>query len=937
MAGPLDEPQQEVDPNTGRIIVIPATTPPTNAEVPLTQSDGWYDAGLDAPDRTLEQTQSVQYDNYDPYVFNGQSTIPEASYGDGDPYFLDGKSTIPPSPPLGDVALSAPDDKGAKNSVNALSSSGAGTTYSTTSSTIVNPTPNPLDQYETYTYTASVYLLSPKQYEQLVTTKQKNVSGYQLLFQTGGADATSKEVRNPWFTDDFYIDHITLENLFPGKATRAAHMVTSLKFTVVEPANITLLDRLYAAVQDHVAKGGSGAINYASVTYLMVIRFYGYDQAGNLVKATANAEVSGRSGAVIEKFIPFTINSVSWGVSNKLVSYDFDCTPTSQIVSLTTNRGTVPYDIEFSATSVKDFLSGSQKFGSTNADPENPGSATTATTGATPTYADYDIPVAAGPVAATYADYDIPVAPAPSKASTAPTKKQSSTSGLMQALNEYQKEMVKQGKYKFPDEYYIEFLDPEIASATLVLPGTDKNKAATPMAQPSSQNPKTLVNQPQTDHSIRNIPITAGQQVVQIIELAIRNSSYILNQANSIKNEEKGVEEPSTSANQAKPLDWFLITTEAVQKADQYDTERNDYAYKITYRVSRYKIPNFDSRYFGLSKFPGVHKSYKYWFTGDNIAVLDYQANFNALYTQTITGDNPKNPGQYDIRKKITSSMRDLIRYNVFASSSESKIGAKNQGNEIGANASEYLYDIANLGECRLRIIGDPAWIQQGSVFAGLPTGGAFLPDGSINFDASQVFFEIAWQRPEDYSLSTGIADPYGRTQQKTGDRAPIQSFVYLTTQVINEFKGGRFEQTLIGSIYPFEIPAGTNAAPTAPKKGAADAGAGAGRSTAEYAAIDPRRLDLRSGQSATPAVQNPLSKVKGVIPTPGASETPISTDAGTYTDYDMPTVAPAPPAEPITSNGEATVADFYYEPPAKLGEDNNPTDTPPQEMYWEP
>lgn len=922
MAGPLDEPQQEVDPNTGRVIVIPNTTAPTNAEVPLTQSDGWYDAGLDAPDRTLEQTQSIQYD--DPYVLNGQSTIPEATYGGDDPYVFNGQSTIPPSMPLENVAVSAPDD-GGKNIVITALNNGA-SSYSTTSTTIINPTPNPLDQYESYTYNASVYLLSPKQYEQLVITKQKNISGYQLLFQTGGATATNKEIRNPWFTEDFYIDHITLENVFPGKATRAAHMVTSLKFTVVEPSNITLLDRLYAAVQDHVAKGGSGAINYASVTYLMVIRFYGYDQAGNLVKATANPEVSGRAGAVIEKFIPFSINSVSWGVSNKLVSYDFDCTPTGQIIGLTTNRGTVPYDIEFSASSVKDFLSGSQKFGTVGADSANPGGTTTASAVAT-TYADFDIPVGTST--------DTQTATAPSKASTAPNKKQPATSGLMQALNEYQQEMVKQGKYKFADEYYIEFLDPEIASATLVLPGTDKNKAATPMAQPSSQNPKTLVNQPQTDHSIRNIPITAGQQIVQIIELAIRNSSYILNQANSIKNEEKGIEEANTKANATKPLDWFLITTEAVQKADQYDTERNDYAYKITYRVSRYKVPNFDSRYFGLAQFPGVHKSYKYWFTGDNVAVLDYQANFNALYTQTITGDNPKNPGQNDIRKKVTSSMRDLMRYNVFAASTESKIGAKNQGNEIGANASEYLYDIANLGECRLRILGDPAWIQQGSVFAGLPTGGAFLPDGTINFDRSQVFFEIAWQRPEDYSLTTGLADPYSRTQQKTGDREPIQSFVYLTTQVINEFKGGKFEQTLIGSIYPFEIPSGTNAAPTAPKKGATDAGAG--RSASEYAAVDPRRLDLRSGQDVITAVQNSLSKVKGVVPTPGISETPISTDAGTYTDYDMPAVAPAPPAEPITSNGEATVADFYYEPPAKLGEDNGPTDTPPQEMYWEP
>lgn len=930
MAGPLDENQLEVDPTTGRIITLPETTSPTNAELPDTA--GWYDGVVDLPTRTLEQTQSTQYGNYDPYVMDGVSTIPAPDLGDGDPYFYNGQSTIPPQAPLENVALS-PTDDGTTNTSPTSTLGSAGASYSTESSSIINPTPNALDQYSSYTYNASVYLLSTKEYEQLILKKQKAISSYQLLFQTGGVNTDNKEIRNPWFTDDFYIDSVTVENLPPGKSTRAAHMVSSLKFTVIEPANITLLDRLYAAVQDHVAKGGSGAINYASVVYLMVIRFYGYDQAGNLVKATSNPDLTGKSGAVIEKYIPFLISGVNWSVSNKLVSYDFECAPIGQQIATSTNRGTIPYDVEFSASTVKDFLSGSNKFGTVGGDSANPGNNTTSVSNS-PTYADYDIPGASS--TPNYADYDIPAAAPPTNAGAAPNKKQTATSGLMEALNGYQQQMVKTGRQKFPDEYYIEFLDPAIASATIVLPGSDKNKAATPMAQPSTQNPKALVNQPQTDHSIRSIPITAGQQVVQVIELTIRNSSYILNQANAIKNEEKGIQEANTNANKNKPLDWFLITTEAIPKTDQYDPERNDYAYKITYRVSRYRIPNFDSRYFGLSTFPGVHKSYKYWFTGENIAVLDYQANFNALYTQTITGDNAKSPGQNDVRKKLTSSMRDLIRYTSFADSSESKIGAKNQGNEIGANASEYLYDLANLGECKIRILGDPAWIQQGSMVFGLPPGGGpFLPDGSVNFDRSQIFFEIAWQRPEDYSLTTGIADPYSRTQKTTGDRQPIQSFVYMLTRAISEFKGGRFEQVLEGSIYPFAKPDGTNTAPTAPKTGAASAGAG--RSSADYAAIDPRRLDLRSGQDNITAVQNPLSTVKGVIPTPESSENAIPNDAGTYADDNAPSVESAPPAGPITSNGEATVADFYYEAPSKLGEDNWPSSDPPQNISWDP
>ena len=49
------------------------------------------------------------------------------------------------------------------------------------------PQPNILDQYSSYTYSASVYLMSPIQYQRLLRSKKKNINGYNLLFQSGGA------------------------------------------------------------------------------------------------------------------------------------------------------------------------------------------------------------------------------------------------------------------------------------------------------------------------------------------------------------------------------------------------------------------------------------------------------------------------------------------------------------------------------------------------------------------------------------------------------------------------------------------------------------------------------------------------------------------------------------------------------------------------------
>ena len=241
----------------------------------------------------------------------------------------------------------------------------------------------------------------------------------------------------------------------------------------------------------------------------------------------------------------------------------------------------------------------------------------------------------------------------------------------------------------------------------------------------------------------------------------------------------------------------------------EYDEARNDFAYDITYIISKYEIPNFDSKYFPIGKFRGVHKSYPYWFTGQNTAVLDFTANFNAAYNMTISGGPDINSGVAELRKRLTSNTRDQMMYTYAARSQESNKGADAKGNEVGANAAEYLYAYSEPGGSKLRIIGDPAWIQQGSLCGGVTSAdlsdSPFSPDGTINFDSSQVLFEIAWQRPEDYNISTGLADPYARPGNTPG--TPQQTNTYQATKVSNEFRGGKFEQVITGVLYMIPIP----------------------------------------------------------------------------------------------------------------------------------
>lgn len=925
--GPTAQPQQEVNSN-GRVVVKPDTTTPSNAETPATTDTGSGDKNTNPSTTvTTEQSQAItpstgpvpilkvgQYDS------SGRKLSQEEIWGN------------PGKPVLKTGVAAASDDSGATTKVQQAKDLNQNFNAAET----ITPQPNILDNFYSYTYTASVYLMTPDQYQKLLASKKKSINGYQLLFQSGGApinvggargpqntgttgnqlynteaQATAAQAaaspdagRNPFFPDDFYIDSITIDNALPGKNTGAAHMVTGIKFTVVEPNGITLLDRLYQAVQDHVPKDGAGAINYTAVSYLMVIRWYGYDQDGNLRQA-GGVGPEGRSDptATAEKFIPFIIRKINWGVSNKLVSYEFDCAAVGQQIAGTTRRGTVPYDIQLTAGTVGDLLGSKITYSGATASASTPGKSTTTDASGRQTAA--TDPRVAGNATAT--------PQAAPNASAAPSDKKTITQGLMGAMNEFQADLVNRKIYQRADTYNIVWAKgaEKIRDAKIVLPGTTANKKSTAQAQAPDKNTQSLdPSKVAMDISTRNFSITAGQQILQAIDLAIRNSSYIADQALVVENED-GTTQVREQAKTNSVL-WYQISMSATQT--KYDTSRNDYAYDITFTISPYLLQNFDSKYFPTSKFKGVHKSYPYWFTGMNTAVLDFQQNFNSLYNITVTGSSPETSAAAQLRKKFTSSMRDMPYYTYSPRSSESSSGAELKGNEVAANAAEYLYSPSDMAKSKVRIIGDPAWIQQGSIFAGVsPTAfnySAFNPDGTINFDSQQVLFEISWQKPEDYDLGTGLADPYAKSG---GNRQPIQSNVYQATKVTSEFRQGRFEQTLEGTLYMFPIPSGKNTAPGAK----ANASSGANAATGVDANGNSVGLDVRdeSGQ---------LSKLKrnpetgelydpGTSARTGTSAQAASSQAAATKNSNATVQAPTSPSisgSPGSDNSSQTASD---------------------------
>ena len=616
---------------------------------------------------------------------------------------------------------------------------------------LVTPQDNILDQFSSYTYSFSLYLMTAESYSALLKSKQRTLAGSQLLIQSGGAPLAP--ARNQFFPLDYYIDDVEVTSICPGKGSGGAHNVTEMKFKITEPNGITLLKNLYAACDLYAdatstvpTETGAGAAqvrrntNYASQNYLMVIRFYGYDANGNLLTpSTIATTTSGSLGyertdsnAIVEKFIPFQLSAIKFRIANRLTEYYCETVAPQNIVATGQARGVIPYNIEMPATTLQNLLNGNARFTEQRAT-EGDGRENTKTTTGT----------------------------APDKATAAPDV--TLTQGLEQALNKYQQELQAKGVIEQPDIYKIVISHPELANGSIVPPGNN-DRSSKPSVQPTSGSQAKDADKVAVKNDARIVSATAGTSIVQFLDQVVQRSDYIFKQQTKIKAKDprtgKEVDVPQGGRDRA--FAWYRIGVQA-RPTGKFDKKRNDESYEITYEIAPYLVNQVKSDYFPNGRFRGVQKRYAYWFTGENTSIINFEQDFNYLYYITINGPTS---ASFD----GTSNYREVERRAFSPNSAQSNQGIKNNVFEPVANAADYLYSPGDQGRVNLTIIGDPAWIAQGEVWSGVrstqtqensddaqdPFSAPFLPDGTINYDAREVLFEVAWNTPADYDLGTG-------------------------------------------------------------------------------------------------------------------------------------------------------------------------------------
>ncbi len=196
--------------------------------------------------------------------------------------------------------------------------------------------PNPLDQYVNYTYGLTLFALSPTEYNSLGA--EGSESGKVLVVSAGRRGQGL--ARHSEFYEDFYFDGMKMTTLVGMNARSRSSNVIDIKFTIIEPYGISLLNRLLKVAED------VGAENWNEMPFLMQVDFYANNEDGSLVNP-----VPGQS-----KKIPMKLIECKVKVSTKGSEYQFAAVPYHHAAFLE-NAGSTPAFLEVTAKTVKDFFS----------------------------------------------------------------------------------------------------------------------------------------------------------------------------------------------------------------------------------------------------------------------------------------------------------------------------------------------------------------------------------------------------------------------------------------------------------------------------------------------------------------------------------------------------------------------------------------------------
>lgn len=680
----------------------------------------------------------------------------------------------------------------------------------------IRVSPNPLHAYATYTYSLSLHLLTPEAYNKLAVGEDWLPDAKTLIAGGGrwGTDKTNKNTftRAAQFKDDFYFDGLNLETVIGLNTQSKGANAIEFKFNIIEPYGFTLVNRLLELGIE------MNQPNYLTNPYVLQIDFFGNNDAGEPVHPCTDAE--GRS---LTKFLPCKIIEVQAKVGTAGATYVCRASPYNHTAFAET-VGVTPANFEVVANTVGNFFTNDiddaalvqqaqNRFKQTvDAQREQKTAEAVASTQKTSPEQKAKLEAQAKKIEAN---------------AKAPFQAKSYTG----AYNAYQQYLVLNKFCENP--VIIKFnIHPEIANSKIVLKESNSvaNTPAVDANNPKAKSQQVAANRAGTKgtpavegtkNDVARFNVNAGDQILELINKVMRNSTYITDQ---LKDKDDAIQEgkdgETPTNKKGKPLKWFKVVPQL--KLTKFDNIRNDWGSEITYHILTYEHHN--SKHPAVSKSndneirKNLRKKYSYIYSGENNDIIDFSLDFNTVFYTAVNvmtenssrfstapdgtalpvtvEENKDSAPEAQISKGVQRNVIHPLGSDLSTSS-----GLNASGNPAAQRAADVMKSIyssarGDMINVQLKIVGDPDFIKTDDVYynpgsANYPEEGETNgPDGSILTDRGDIFSLLSWKTPADLDQETGLPD-FTRFQNSAFDG------VYKIIKVTCDFSKGGFSQTL--------------------------------------------------------------------------------------------------------------------------------------------
>ena len=664
------------------------------------------------------------------------------------------------------------------------------------------PVPNPLHDFESYTYNLSLHALSVTQFNNISSNPGGYVPNNNVLIASGGkynnnTTANQPYPRNYYFEEDFYFDELRMSTVINTTKRSKFSNVIEISFKIIEPNGFTLPQRLISAVEDPVR--GVGGKNYLKQPFLLQIDFQGY-KSGEF----ADAGINGANGLKEHsKRIPIRLLDMQTRVTHRGTEYSITAAPYNHTAFDPTVVRT-PAEFVVKAKVVQDI------FGAGNI-PNNSATNTNSSDGR-----EGDTYNAFYTGQLTY---------------TGSTQIQGN--GLTDRYNKWWTDLAARNVGLKPNKINVVF-HPTIAPKEIYIQGPNSTSNAATSNDTSKEAAQQAggVKKGGIIWQAGTLTIPAGTSIQDMVIWAVTNSQYMQEQI-------RGSDEEKLSTRTDKLLEPLsLVKIIPRVKVLEYDSTRDEYQYEITYFVRPWST-NSRHPYAPNGRTDGYVKEYTYMFGGGrslngevlgNKDVIDVDIDFNMLFYNQVTafrnkdklfatgstvGDpsianqtpdgtpnassnlpadpnNPPNlPGTQDtVARASTKFISNDVR-------GQRRTGA-NPGAAVTSQdilRTQLIDSRGDMLNLKLKIIGDPTFIKQDDIFydQGLTLiPGLLTPNYSISTDRTELYVQVNFRSPIDYDETTGLANPNQSLYSYS-----VFSGIYKVITVDNVFSRGQFIQTL--------------------------------------------------------------------------------------------------------------------------------------------